>query len=777
MLQNAYFPAETGQFKSGRPMRGVRKGNKTMKAIILAGGEGTRLRPLSANKPKPMIRLFDRPLLEHIVLLLKRCGFTELCMTLHYLPQVIRDYFGDGSDLGVSIEYRTETQAAGTAGSVLACGDFIGNEDFLVISGDAACSYDLRAMMEKHRLSGADATLLVRRSREASEYGLVVADEDGRVISFVEKPGPERVVSDLINTGIYALSPAVLKEIPEGRSADFGGEVFPRMLRRGRHLHVWQGEGYWNDVGSCEAYLSTCRAVLEGSFPLPIPAGQKRKVSGPCWISQEAHVSGEAKLGPFTVIGSGSTVESGCRLAGCVVDGAYLQEGCTAEDSILSGGVRLGKGVQMRSGCVLAEGVTVGDGCLLRENLQVWPGLALPAGSVLTENLHRSVDARPPRFREGGVLSGENGSELTPERLLCLGRSCSAGHIGAAAAGGSYARLLAEAFLLGAGAAGKQTFLTDASTASAAAAAGVIYGLDQCIFFLQEGRRTTVRFFDGDGLPLSRKEQRKMEAGLTGHTSAASPEHSCAFSLLTGAEEAYLASALRACSPLAGTKVACSPGLLRKGLSLAGAETCPQAEGTMELILSEDGFTLRAVDERGREWPWSMLLCALTAAEMRCGAEAVVLPYDAPLLAERIALAENGTIYRLERDGEDARQLWRASPWCRDGLTLALRLLAKLEALGKGEDLAGFMDSLPEYHRFEQVVRLDGPDTAVLRQLSRVRDAETVSGVRLRRGEATATVRRLGNGELRILAESCKMEAAAEFCDSLRQSIRAWDKG
>ena len=748
-----------------------------MKAIILAGGEGTRLRPLSANKPKPMIRLFDRPLLEHIILLLKRCGFTELCMTLHYLPQVIRDYFGDGSGLGVSIEYRTETQAAGTAGSVLACGDFIGNEDFLVISGDAACSYDLRAMMEKHRLSGADATILVRQSREASEFGLVVSDEDGRVRSFVEKPGPERVVSDLINTGIYALSPAVLTEIPVGRSADFGGEVFPRMLRRGRRLHVWQGEGYWNDVGSCEAYLSTCRDVLEGRFPLPIPAGQETRASGPCWVSPEAHVSEDAELGPFTVIGGGSTVEGGCLLSGCVVDGAYLQAGCTAEDSILSCGVRLGQGVQLRSGCVLAEGVTVGDGCLLLENLRVWPGLALPAGSILTEDLHRSGDVRPLRFSEGGVLSGVNGLDLTPERLLRLGRSCSAGRIGAASAGGSYARLLAGAFLLGAGAAGKQTFLTNAPAASAAAAAGAIYGLDQSLFFLQEGSRTRVIFFDGDGLPLSRKEQRKMEAGLSGHASAASPEHSRAFSLLTGAEEAYLASALRACAPLDGTRVACSPDLLCKGLLLAGADVVPPADGIAELILSEDGFTLRAVDEKGRSWPWSMLLCALTAAEMRCGGKAVVLPYDAPLLAERIALEENGTIYRLERDGEDARQLWRTSPWCRDGLTLALRLLSKLKALGKGEDLAGFMDSLPEYHRFEQVVHLEGPDTAVLRQLSRDRDAETVSGVRLRRGEATATVRRLGNGELRIMAESCKMEAAAEFCDSLRQSIRAWDKG
>ena len=748
-----------------------------MKAIILAGGEGTRLQPLSLLKPKPMIRLFDRPLLEHIVLLLKRCGFTELCMTLHYLPQAVMDYFGDGSGLGVSIEYRTETEAAGTAGSVRACGDFIGNEDFLVISGDAACSYDLRAMVEKHRLSGADATILVRESREASEFGLVLTEEGGRIRGFVEKPGPERVVSDLINTGIYVLSPAVLKEIPEGRSVDFGGDVFPRMLQGRRHLHAWQSEGYWNDVGTCEAYLDTCRDVLDGRFPLPVSEGRRVKSSGPCWVSQEAYVSDGAELGSYTVIGCGSTVESGCRLSGCVLDGAYLQAGCTAEDSILSRGVRLGRAVQLRRGCVLAEGVTVGDGSLLRETLRVWPGLTLPAGSVLTEDLHRSADARPLRFREGGALGGLNGTDLTPDRLLRMGRSSPAVRIGAAAAGGSYARLLAESFLLGAGEAGKPAYFLDAPLASAAAAAAGIYALDLCLFFRQEGRKTTIRFFDRDGLPLQRKDQRKLESGLTGASPAASPEHSRSFSLLTGSGEAYLSAALSACDPLDGMRIACPPGLLSEGLLRAGAALCTAEAGIPELLLSEDGFSLQAVDEKGRDLPWGMLLCALTAAELRCGGEAVVLPYDAPLLAEQIAREENGTIYRLERDGEDARRLWREAPWCRDGLTLALRLFSKLKKLRMAGGLAGLVDSLPEYHSIERVIALDGPDTAVLRQLAHDRDAETVHGVRLRLGEAAVTVSRLGGGELRILAEGCKMEAAAEFCDSLQRRIRELDKG
>lgn len=746
-----------------------------MKAIILAGGEGTRLRPLSCNKPKPMIRLFDRPLLEHIVLLLKRCGFTELCMTLHYLPKVIKDYFGDGRDWGVRIEYRTETQPAGTAGSVRACRDFAGNEDILVISGDAACSYDLRAMMEQHRLSGADATILVRKSDEPSEFGLVLADEDGFIGGFVEKPGPERVVSDLINTGIYVLSPDLLAAIPEGRSVDFGGEFFPKMLRSRRRLRVWQAEGYWNDVGSCEAYRATCRDVLDGLFPLPVSEGQALPCHAPCWISPEARVEPGAELGPYTVIGSGSTVHGGCRLSGCVLDGAYLQTGCVVENSVLSRGVKLGREVQIRSGCVLAEGVTVGDGSQLRENLRIWPGLVLPSGSILTEDLHCFGEAKPLRFRVGASLFGENRVELTPERLLRMGQGCGALRVGAAACGG-YAGLLAESFLVGAASAGKKTFLMDAPSPAASAALSGVYDLDLNLYFRQDGGQTTVCVFDKDGLPVSRRVQRQLEGALSGAAYAAPTENCYARSLLTGTDEAYLAAALRASEGLDGKMFACPEGLLSRGLKQAGAEILPSGEGIPALIPSEDGFTLEVVDERGRVWPWDMLLCAWTAAEMQSGAQAVVLPYDAPQLAEQIAVEHSGTVYRLERDGEDARRLWRQAPWCRDALFLSVRMFSLLHRLGQLR-FAEFMEGLPAYHRSEQVIQLTGADTPVLRSLSRDKGAETVNGIRLFRGEASATIRRMGGGALRILAESSKMEAAAEFCDSLQHRIRSLDSG
>ncbi len=742
-----------------------------MKAIILAGGEGTRLRPLSVNRPKPMLRLFDRPLLEHIVLLLRDCGFTELCMTLHYLPEAIRSWFGDGQGFGVHIEYRTEREAAGTAGSVRACRDFAEGEDFLVIGGDAACSFDLRTLMEKHRISGAEGTVLVQKRADPGEYGLVLTDADRRILRFTEKPGPEKICSDLINTGIYVFSPSVFDEIPPEGSFDFGADLFPRLLRNKRRLLTWEPEGYWNDAGTCAACLEICRDVLEGRFRLPSLPGPEEIRPGPCWISPGAEVSEAAAIGPWTAVGAGSVVAEGCRIGGSLVDGAVLQPGCEVQGSILSRGAALGRETRLREGCVLAEGVSVGAGSLLREGVRLWPGVSLPAHSLLSGSLSRTLHPWQPRFREGAALMGEAATELTPELLLRMGRSVEAGRVAAAADSG-YGGLLAEAFLLGAGAAGKETFRLDAPLAAAAAAAAPIWGLDTVLFVRQEGSALTLRFFDADGLPLSRKSQRTLEAAGNGESPAALREGCAAARTLRGTAELWISDALRGCGELKGLRVACDGPILSGAFRRGGASICGPGGGVPRLRLADGGFSLSAADETGREIPWPQLLCALVKAELRSGAGAVVLPYAAPMLAERIAEEENGTVCRLERDGGEALRLYRRAPRCRDGLTLALRLFSLLNAMPEPGTLAALIDSLPASGRAESTVQVGDADTAILRRLARDEGAETVSGVRLKESGRTATVRRLRAGELRILTEAASMEAAEEFSEALRSRIR-----
>ena len=723
-----------------------------------------------------MIPLFDRPLLEHIVLLLRSCGYTELCMTLCFLPEAIRRHFGDGSGFGVQIEYRVETDAAGTAGCLPSCADFIGNDDFLVISGDAACDYDLRAAMEKHRISGADATLLLCRCSNPGEYGLVLTAEDGRIRGFVEKPGPDRICSDLVNTGIYILSPDLLKEIPSGRSCDFGGELFPALLKRRRKLRSWEAKGYWNDVGSSRAYLQTCRDVLDGRLRLQLPEGG-RMVSGPAWISPHAAAAPGFFPGPYTVVGAGSKVGADCSIANSVLSGAAVDGGCTVEGSILSRGVTLGKHVTVREGCVLGNGVTVGAGTLIRENVRLWPGVTLPENSLVSESLTGNSSIWEPVSLDGGRLTGSAGGEITPRRMLQMGFGLTGTRAGAAASGGAYAELLAEAFLVGAGSAGCVGFRLDASLPSAAAAAAGFYGLDTVLFVRQTGGRITLCFFGKDGLAVDRKTQRSLVAAAGDDCTAVLPETSVAPVSVTGAEEAWIADSLRVCGRLDGIRLSSGSPVLRRSFVRAGAEVLPQSEDTLRFILSEDGFTCAAVDEKGRRHAWDRLLCAVTMAEFLLGAQAVVLPYGAPALSEQLAAEAGGTIYRLVRDGEEANRIFRALPWCRDGLTAALRLVHLVLGKLAFPSLAAFMDALPEHHTRESVVRVRGDEGAILHRFSRHPDAETVSGVRFREGDATATIRRLGQGMLQLITESLHTESAEEFSASLRERIRAWDEG
>lgn len=244
-----------------------------MKAVILAGGEGRRLRAVTGESPKPMVPLLGRPMLEHITELLKKHGFTEICMAVKYHAGDIIAHFGDGAALGLSISYSIEEEPLGTAGAVKNCEEFWRGEDFLVISGDAACDMDLSALARRHQESGAAATLALCRSAEPLSYGLALTDSEERIHCFIEKPDWPHVVTDLVNTGIYIISPRAMELVPKGVSFDFAKDLFPKLLEQGEMLIGTVPEGYWCDVGSPLAYYRCCVDALEGRLDItPAPA-------------------------------------------------------------------------------------------------------------------------------------------------------------------------------------------------------------------------------------------------------------------------------------------------------------------------------------------------------------------------------------------------------------------------------------------------------------------------------------------------------------------------
>lgn len=242
-----------------------------MKAVIMAGGEGTRLRCVSGEVPKPLVPLLGRSMMEHIIMLLRENGFDDICVTLRYKADMIRAAFGDGSRLGVRICYRTEDEPRGTAGGVRNCADFYGDDDFLVISGDAACDYDLRSLMDCHKERKAAATLALCRHSEPLSYGLAVTDNEDNIRAFIEKPDWNHVVTDRVNTGIYVLSPAAMALVPESGQYDFARDLFPEMLRRGMTLIGRAMDGYWCDVGTPLTYYKCCVDALEGRLRVDIP--------------------------------------------------------------------------------------------------------------------------------------------------------------------------------------------------------------------------------------------------------------------------------------------------------------------------------------------------------------------------------------------------------------------------------------------------------------------------------------------------------------------------
>ena len=361
-----------------------------MKAVIMAGGKGTRLRPICQTGPKPMTRLLGRPLLEHIVELLRRNGFTELCITLAHKPQSIMEHFGDGRDFGVSIEYRVENTPLGTAGGVAACLDFVGNEDFLVISGDAACDFDLAGLAKEHEIHGGLITMALYSHSEPLSYGTVITDGCGTVISFIEKPCWERVVSDLVNTGVYMLSPKALEAVPEGEAFDFAQDLFPLLTGRGSIFGVPMS-GYWCDIGDGKSYHRCCMDALSGQLHLPLapaPDGASRILDfageapliSESFICENVHI-GRGAIIEHSVIHGPSIIGDYSRVKNSVIDGAELGEECSVMGSVIC------------------------SGAVLPDNMRTLPGDIISAQLVPARGAARA--SAPPSRRQGRGLCRE----------------------------------------------------------------------------------------------------------------------------------------------------------------------------------------------------------------------------------------------------------------------------------------------------------------------------------------------------------------------------------
>ncbi|HEY9892890.1 MAG TPA: mannose-1-phosphate guanyltransferase [Candidatus Sericytochromatia bacterium] len=407
-----------------------------MRAVLMAGGSGTRLRPLTCDLPKPMVPILNRPIAEHIINLLKRHQVTEVVATLHYLPDVMRDYFQDGSDFGVQMTYAVEEdQPLGTAGCVKNIAELL-DETFLVISGDSITDFDLTAAIEFHKSNKSKATLILTRVPNPVEFGVVITDEQMRIRRFLEKPSASEIFSDTVNTGTYILEPSVLDYLPANEECDFSKDLFPLLLEKDEPMYGYIADGYWCDVGHLDAYREAQydglqqKVVLDYAYEEKKPGlwvGQNTyidptaKIEAPVLIGSNCRIGARVNIEAGTVIGDNVTVGADADLKRPILwNGAIIGEEVHLRACVICRGTRVDRRAHVLEGAVVGPLCTVGEEAQVSPGVRVWPSKKIESGATLNINLIWGHTAQRNLFGQRGVQGLAN-IDITPEFAVKLG--------------------------------------------------------------------------------------------------------------------------------------------------------------------------------------------------------------------------------------------------------------------------------------------------------------------------------------------------------------------
>lgn len=748
----------------------------------MAGGEGSRLRPLTCDCPKPMLRLMGRPLMEYAVELLHRAGIREIGATLGYLPNVIRDYFG------ADLRWYIEKTPLGTAGSVGQARAFL-DERFIVLSGDGITDFDLGAAVRFHEERGALATLLLCKSDQPQEYGMVVCDGDGRIRAFHEKPGRCDVYSDRINTGIYILEPEILSRIPEGCPYDFGHDLFPALVAEGAPVYGCTMEGYWCDVGDVAAYLRVHTDAMDGRIGLPFSLGAAKgailepgcSLQPPFSIAAGARICAGARVGPYAAIGEGCVVQAGAGVKRSVVfPHARIGSGAQLRGCVVCSGAQIGEGAQLFEESAVGSGSSVGTRALLSPGVKLWPQKSLAEGGAPDANIVWG-SRREQRFLSGALqldspaqatrAAAAIAAEMKPRELL-IGRS-----------GSTVACAMWHAVCSGAMAQGVQVIDAGVCALPQLRHAQANLHAEGALLVQEESLLPLNRL----GARLPEKLQRPI-LKLCERQDFAVPFSGVTRSLQSAGRTdiAYVADAAACFSadPLLAPPVAlCSPNhhlltlaeraFRRAGLNVRGewnAEQFRPEPGEMGIFLAGSGEEAAFSDARGAlDETQNQLARAWLLLEG--GEKRLLLPLSATRAIEQLARGYGAqAIYPSGERAAWMNAVAERAPGqfllqC-DGLRCALSFLSRLTEMNLSLDQ--WRMRLPPVFRSARMVRMPLRQSGrVLHALAENRaDAEMGGGLRLPQegGWAWLSPDEDG-GALQIIAEAGDMETARGMCD------------
>jgi mannose-1-phosphate guanylyltransferase/phosphomannomutase len=506
-----------------------------MRAVLMAGGSGTRLRPLTCDLPKPMVPILNRPIAEHIVNLLKRNGVNEVISTLYYLPDVMRDYFQDGRDFGIHMTYAVEEdQPLGTAGCVKNISDLL-DDTFIVISGDGITDFDLQAAVKFHKEQGSKATLVLTHVPNPIEFGVVITDEDNRIKRFLEKPSTSEIFSDTVNTGTYILEPEVLDYLPANQECDFSKDLFPLLLAKGEPMFGYVAEGYWCDVGHLDAYRDAQYDALHRKVHMTfdyyeetspgIWIGQNTdidptaKVEAPVMIGSNCRIGARVNIEPGTVIGDNVTIGSDADLKRPIIwNGAIVGDEAHLRACVIGRGARVDRRAHVLEGAVIGALSNVGEEAQISPSVRVWPSKQIESGATLNINLIWGNTAQRNLFGQRGV-SGLANIDITPEFAVKLGAAYGStlkpgAHVSVSRDQRSISRMVSRSLISGLMSVGINIQNLEATAIPVARAVLPTLGVAGGIHVRLHPERQDhilIEFFDDKGIDIPKGKEKKIE--------------------------------------------------------------------------------------------------------------------------------------------------------------------------------------------------------------------------------------------------------------------------
>jgi mannose-1-phosphate guanylyltransferase/phosphomannomutase len=685
-----------------------------MKAVVMAGGEGSRLRPLTLGRPKPMVPLVNRPMLEHILLLLKRHGITDVVLTVQYMATYIQNQLGDGSDLGMNITYSVEDQPLGTAGSVRQAAESL-KDTFLVISGDSLTDFDIGAIVDFHRKAKAMCTLTLYRVANPLEYGVVVTGEGGRIREFQEKPSWSEVVTDTINTGLYVLEPSIFEYYERDQVFDFSKDLFPLLLRDEKPLYGYVAEGYWNDIGNLEEYVRSTRDVLAGKVVVDWQAEEADgiwKEAGvdiapsavlhpPVYLGRDVKIDAGAIIHGPTVIGDNTVVEQRAHIDRSIIwRNDYIGSYSEVRGSLLADECNVKANAVVFENAVIADQSVIGRGAIIQPNVKIWPHKEVEAGAVVSTSIIWGSAGRRVLFGRRGV-SGLINVDFTPDALARLGSAyASTMPIGASITINRDlavpSRMLKRAIASGLPSAGANVMDLSAVpipvarfyTCASSAVGGVhvrISSYDRSVVH--------VNFFDRNGMDLDKGTQRKIETAyfredfrrahlddigtttyapdVAGRYTRAFMDHVDREGLARAAYRMVIDYSFGSTGQLLPSildDLSCHVIDLNVGTNLTRtvrsspeyatayaelAQIVSALKFDLGFMLDVNGERLEVVDGRGNQVSRMAMLAALACLvfQQSKGA-AVAVPVDAPTVFEQLAAAHGGRVIRTRLDNQ-----------------------------------------------------------------------------------------------------------------------------